>query len=762
MAFNILAAAAVGLVIAALQAGVGALVPPGNCTRECGGVEIPYPFGIEDGCQIAEARPQAGFKLACRDDQGGRGKRLYYANQEVLDISLQHGQVRWLNNITSYCYNTITGLMETKTPPSDMDMQGAVFRLSYTANKFTVIGCKTLAYIGDTNDVSSYTAVCGATCKGGDLSLVTDGACEGIGCCRTAIPRGLANYRLWFDQTFTTEGMRTAGCSYAALVEASNFTFSSSYLSSSAFMDAYAGQAPVLVDWAVGTLAGETCESARTKQESYACVSHSSVCVDSPFGQGYICNCLQGYQGNPYLQSGCKDVDECLDKRNCDGTCHNTIGHFVCCPQRTKYDPRKMKCISTKHQNLIIGVTIGLGVGLGLILVGLSGIFLFYKWKRGIEKQQRKMYFRKNHGLLLEQLILSDENASDRTMIFSLEELEKATNNFDETRIVGRGGHGMVYKGILSDQRVVAIKKSKLVEEAEINQFINEVVILSQINHRNIVNLFGCCLETEVPLLVSDFIPNGSLFDVLHDESVPRLSLSWDYCLRIALEAAGALCYLHTSASISVFHRDVKSSNILLDGNYTAKVSDFGASRTVPIHQTHLTTNIQGTFGYLDPEYYQTGQLNEKSDVYSFGVVLVELLTRKEPVFLSNASGEYYQNLSNYFISEIKVRPVREVVATQVLEEANEDEINTVASLADMCLRLQGEERPTMKQVESTLQYLQRKRLTSSQTVEGGDEKIQPFVTSCQPPSVTGHKPLVIHIVDKGHSESSSTSFSME
>ncbi|CAN6360942.1 unnamed protein product [Urochloa humidicola] len=651
--------------------------------------------------------------------------------------------------------------MEVNPPRAEMDLQGAIFRLSDTANKFTVMGCKTLAYIGDTDNISSYTAVCGATCKGGNLSLLTDGACEGIGCCQTAIPRGLENYRVWFDKNFSTEGM--ASCSYAALVEASNFTFSPSYLNSSAFMDHYGGQAPLVVDWAIGTLAGETCESARAKPESYACVSDNSVCADSPIGQGYICNCSKGYQGNPYLQHGCEDVDECLDKTNCNGTCHNTIGDFICCLHQTKYDPSKMHCISTKHQNLIIGVTIGLSVGLGMLLVGSSGIFLFYRWKGYIRKQQRKMYFRKNHGLLLEQLILSDENASDKTMIFSLEELEKATNNFDETRIVGRGGHGMVYKGILSDQRVVAIKKSKLIEEAEINQFINEVVILSQINHRNIVKLYGCCLETEVPLLVSDFIPNGSLFDILHGELVTGLPLSWDDCLRIALEAAGALCYLHTSASISVFHRDVKSSNILLDGNYTAKVSDFGASRTVPIHQTHVTTNIQGTFGYLDPEYYQTGQLNEKSDVYSFGVVLVELLTRKKPVFKSNASEEYHQNLSRYFISEIKMRPVREVVATQVLEEGNEDEINTVASLAEMCLRLKGEERPTMKQVEHTLQYLRTKRLTSCQIGEGRDEEIEPFVSSCQPPSAAScYQPLAILMVDKGHSESSSTFFSLE
>ncbi|GAU50632.1 hypothetical protein TSUD_410260 [Trifolium subterraneum] len=194
------------------------------------------------------------------------------------------------------------------------------------------------------------------------------------------------------------------------------------------------------------------------------------------------------------------------------------------------------------------------------------------------------------------------------------EELNEATNNFNEDKILGQGGQGTVYKGVLHDKIIVAIQKSKNSDPNQIEPFINEVIVLSQINYRNV--------------------------------------LTWKSRLRIAKETEGVLAYLHSAASTPIIHRDVKSTNILLDGSLTAKVSDFGASRIIPLDQTQITTLVQGTLGYLDPEYLHTSQLTKKSDVYNFGVVLAELLTGKKA--LSFGRPEVDRNLAVYFVSSMK------------------------------------------------------------------------------------------------------------
>jgi serine/threonine protein kinase len=363
---------------------------------------------------------------------------------------------------------------------------------------------------------------------------------------------------------------------------------------------------------------------------------------------------------------------------------------------------------------LIIGLAVASGPALLLLVLGI--LLALRKIKQRRIRELKQKHFKQNRGQLLQQLVSQNADIAER-MIIPVDELAKATNNFDKARELGGGGHGIVYKGILSDLHVVAIKKSKITVQKEIDEFINEVAILSQINHKNVVKLYGCCLETEVPLLVYEFISNGTLSHHLHVEG-PR-SLSWGNRLRIATEISSSLAYLHSSVSIPIIHRDIKSNNILLDDTLTSKVSDFGASRYIPAEQTGLTTRVQGTIGYLDPMYFYTGRLTDKSDVYSFGVILVELLTRKRPSYLSSEGDDLVSHFTNLF----NEGSIVQLIDPQVIEEGGE-EVLQVAALAASCINLRGEERPTMRQVEHTLEGLHQ----ASKMYKNSDMVVSDFV----------------------------------
>ncbi|KAF3445047.1 hypothetical protein FNV43_RR14740 [Rhamnella rubrinervis] len=348
-----------------------------------------------------------------------------------------------------------------------------------------------------------------------------------------------------------------------------------------------------------------------------------------------------------------------------------------------------------EEQAWILGGDCTIGA-LGVFVLLAGGAYGLYKAIKNRKDTRRKQkLFKRNGGLLLQKYLSSGEANVKKTRVFNSNELDKATDHFSFNRIVGQGGHCTVYKGMLADGRIVAIKKSKIQDQEKVKKFINEVVILSQFNHRNVVQLLGCCLETEVPLLVYEFIPNGTLFEYLHNQNEEIIPLTWKLRLQIAAEIAGALSYLHSAAPIPIYHRDIKFTNILLDEKYRAKIADFGTSRAVAIDQTHLTTLVYGTLGYLDPEYFQSSQFTEKSDVYSFGVVIVELLTGQRPL-----------SLAAYFIQCMEDNRVLDTIDGRIV--GNYRDIMALANLAKRCLNSVGKNRPTMKQVAMELESIQR------------------------------------------------------
>ncbi|XP_064999629.1 LEAF RUST 10 DISEASE-RESISTANCE LOCUS RECEPTOR-LIKE PROTEIN KINASE-like 1.2 isoform X2 [Musa acuminata AAA Group] len=359
--------------------------------------------------------------------------------------------------------------------------------------------------------------------------------------------------------------------------------------------------------------------------------------------------------------------------------------------------------LKAKIKGIIIGVSAATCV---FLLLCTCYRFYRHKKKRQFPPSSKSL----SQSATLKPSLMDPEmdSALLQTHVFSYAELEEATNKFDASDKLGDGGFCTVYKGKLQDGRTVAVKRLYENNYRRVEQFMNEIQILSRLRHQRLVILYGCTShQSRELLLVYEFVSNGTLAHHLHGSPASQCILTWPMRLRIAIETADALAYLH-AVNPPVIHRDVKTNNILLDSNFHVKVADFGLSRLIPKDVTHISTAPQGTPGYLDPEYHQCFQLTDKSDVYSFGVVLFELITSKPAVDMTRNRSEI--NLANMAITRIQRGELEQLVDAALgyqSDEVTRKMITMVAEVAFRCLQSDGDMRPPIKEVLEVLQAIE-------------------------------------------------------
>ncbi|KAK7345710.1 hypothetical protein VNO77_16320 [Canavalia gladiata] len=356
-----------------------------------------------------------------------------------------------------------------------------------------------------------------------------------------------------------------------------------------------------------------------------------------------------------------------------------------------------------------------------LLVVLVGAFFVILKWRK-IRRPSTAVghaftsYINKRSA---KESMLSSRITSSRSMslvstmarsilsvkMFSFSEVEKATAKFSSQRILGEGGFGRVYCGTLDDGTEVAVKLLTRANQNGDHEFIAEVEILNRLHHRNLVKLIGICIERRSRCLVYELVRNGSIESHLHGIDRERSPLNWEARKKIALGAARGLAYLHEDSNPRVIHRDFKASNVLLEDDFTPKVSDFGLAREAPEGSHHISTRVMGTFGYVAPEYAMTGHLLVKSDVYSYGVVLLELLTGRKPVEMSQPPGQ--ENLVTWARPLLTSREgLEQLVDPSLAGSYDFDDMAKVAAIASMCVHLDVTQRPFMGEVVQALKLI--------------------------------------------------------
>ncbi|XP_047051616.1 wall-associated receptor kinase 1-like [Lolium rigidum] len=642
-----------------------ALQPPETCQPSCGGVVMRFPFGIGAGCFLP------GFEIECTS-----------------------GETPILAGLAYNCYNTTDG--------NNLDwFYGSVgispaYRISNTGNELVVLGCNTFAYTNSgpsSKNLYSFYTGCVAYCD--QEGRAQDDACAGIGCCHVDIPPGLSDNSMTFAASqamatlygYTHTNLTYSPCDYAFIVKKNTYHFRVSDL----MMDKKTTK-PLVLDWAVRNSedGNKTCAEVKNKP-GYACVSDNSECLDSYNGEGYICNCTKGYSGNPYLNHGCQDINECDDEWKpyfpCKGVCHNKVGSYKCdCPsgQKAPNDNAYENACASKFP---VEARIALGISLGLFILIVALLLAFIM----LQKRKLDKLFEKNGGEMLKNV--------KGLAIFTKDVLRKITK--DNSEFLGNGSFGNVYKGTLPDNTTVAVKASIKVDEATKEEFVDEVEIQTQMIHKNILKLVGCCLEVDVPVLVYEFAANGSLQDILHRKKNQVLSL--DSRLDIAIGSAEGLKYMHSYATHAMRHGDVKPDNILLDDKLTPKIADFGLSKL--LKEEYYAKVVVGCMGYIDPVFMKTGLLTQKSDVYSFGAVLLELITGKKNVYDEKLSLiiEYRKVYENE-------KSGRAMFDSDIATEEDISVLEEMGKLAMDCLKEDLEDRPDMTEVVEQLVMIRRNK----------------------------------------------------
>ncbi|KAJ4718213.1 putative Kinase [Melia azedarach] len=520
-----------------------------SCDRTCGEAFFEYPFGIGEGWYFDK-----NFEVIC-DNSSGSPKAFLSGTGLEISSNYSFGGPYIAVNISVISLNNS---MSTTSNAKGVNLAGSPFSFSQEDNRFTARGCGNLSMINNLKENNNSTTFggCYAICTC-DPTQSQHSTCCDFSC---AIPPNLKSFDADTANNYSTNILQE--CTSLLMVYP-YWLFSKYQTNSTVWKDEK--QVPAVLEW--GKYKGSCTEYFNS--DNTRC-DRNGYCIIQ-LGSAFFCPCEQKISNS--FQDTCQG----------DLICTTTTSAYDCskCPrgyQRdTSFSNKNPGCRSlrtlgffgkrSRVKFIVIGST---GGGLGMLFL-ISGAWWLYKFvKQRKEMKRKQKFFRRNGGLLLQQELSSTNGNIDKTKVFTSKELEMATDNFNINRILGQGGQGAVYKGMLADGKIVAAKKSKVVDDSKVEEFINEVVILSQINHRNVVKLLGCCLETDIPLLVYEFISNGNLFEYIHDQN-QEFPITWEMRLQIVTEVSSALSYLHSATSIPIYHRDIKTTNIPLDDKYRAK-----------------------------------------------------------------------------------------------------------------------------------------------------------------------------------------------